>query len=516
MTDPAPSPDTIDRLRLAVGKQYEVRGMVGRGGFAEVYEVWDRELERRLAVKVLRPDVAWTSGMLQRFKEESRAVARLQHPHVLPIHFVGEGEGLVYYAMPFVEGQSLGDLLRRSGPMPPERALAIAVPVLQALSHAHQQGLVHRDIKPDNVMIERASGRPVLVDFGIAKRLDAEGGLTQTGFVVGTPHYMSPEQALGQRDVDARSDLYAMGAVLYQMLTGAPPFDGDSSQEIVGKHIAEPPPAAADVNGKVPRWFSNVITRSLQKKPGDRFQSAAMMLDALQAGTSTGVADARTELVQSAERDRRTEPTDRPGTRSPRRRRWPWVALLMLVVGAGGYVVSSRPRLEFENRLMHPVRVTAAEREWTIEPGDRLAAPLARGRAFVAAWTMVRPANQGGEPLGVEVSGTVNLARPRGRVRATAHAGAEDGAFFAPLLTNNTGRPLTVVVNAGLRGSTPCHCVVPPGATRMPIGYYPLFQNSTVRVRDPQGRTAAFTGLGADVDRRSGVVGLRFEAADLR
>jgi hypothetical protein len=114
------------------------------------------------------------------------------------------------------------------------------------------------------------------------------------------------------------------------------------------------------------------------------------------------------------------------------------------------------------------------------------------------------------------VSGTVNLARPRGRVRATAHAGAEDGAFFAPLLTNNTGRPLTVVVNAGLRGSTPCHCVVPPGATRMPIGYYPLFQNSTVRVRDPQGRTAAFTGLGADVNRRSGVVGLRFEAADLR
>jgi tRNA A-37 threonylcarbamoyl transferase component Bud32 len=528
-------PDTIVLLARALGAKYDVRRLVGQGGFAEVYEVWDKELERRLAVKVLRPDVAWTAGTVERFQRETRAAARLEHPNILPIHFVGEGEGLAYYAMPFVEGMSLGELLKRSGALPADRALAIIIPILDALDHAHRAGLLHRDVKPDNIMLDSARGRPLLVDFGIARRIDASSadagpGLTQTGLVIGTPHYMSPEQALGDPNLGPGSDLYSLGAVLFQMVTGSPPFDGESSQQIVGKHIAEPPPAAADVNPSVPRQLSDTILRCLAKQPNERFHSAAEVIRALEGGgpptnerMRASAAQAATELLVSGATDRRKDGTlesrkVRPSNR-PTVQRLSWIALAVvlpvLALGAGALYFRP-PQIVFENRLAGTVAVQVAGEERRLLPGGSLTVKLERGRPLALSWRLVRP-ETGDGALGVPVGDTLTVVHPNGRVRVSATASPRNRAYFAPLITNETGRPITITVNAGLAGALACHCTVPAGAVRMEIGYYPLFVNSTVRAEEAgTGRTATFRDLGPQVDAARGVVGLLFRQVDLR
>ena len=410
---------TMPSLAKALGPKYEVRRLVGAGGFAEVYEVWDKDLERRLAVKVLKPDVSWTAGTIERFQRETRAIARLEHPNILPIHFVGEGEGLVYYAMPFVDGMSLGDLLRRSGALPPDRALAIIIPVLDALDHAHRAGLLHRDIKPDNIMLDTARGRPLLVDFGIARRLDADAGagLTQTGLVVGTPHYMSPEQALGDPNLDKRSDLYSLGAVLFQMVTGTPPFDGESSQQIVGKHIADPPPAAHDVNPAVPIELSDVILRLLEKQAKDRFQSAGEVIAALESDkqpstmrSRASAAAAATELLVSGTTEKRRA-AGRSDGRTGKRRRLGWVVLAIgvLAIALGAAVLFRGPTLVFENRLGGTVTVQVAGEERRILPGGSFTLKLERGRRMDLAWQLV-------PQLGVGFGDTIAVADPRGKI----------------------------------------------------------------------------------------------------
>jgi len=532
--------DLRARLSRALGPKYDVRRLLGEGGFAQVYEVFDTDLQRRLAVKVLKPNLAWSAGMLERFRQECRSIARLSHPNILAIHFVGEGEGLVYYAMPFVEGEALSGVLRRAGALPPERALSILRPLLDALAHAHSQGLVHRDIKPDNVMLEASTGRPLLVDFGIAKRIDGEGHRTQTGFVVGTPQYMSPEQALGQGDLDARSDIYAVGAVLYQMVTGTPPFEGESSQEIVGKHLSEPAPIASARNARIPMWLSDVITRCLAKRPDERFQSAATLLDALNAGRESGSqepvsaervarklqSEEATVVLPSAEQTRggaRGEAAPSaprsgghgPAGRSPARR---FLPLLLVLGGLGAgtvwLVAGRRPVLVVENRLIEPIRVALAAETFEVPAGGSVERKLEGHEPAVAQWYLVRPTGPAGQPLGVELQGSLRALEAGGRMVRRVDAASGDRPVFAPLVTNGTTEPLAITVNAGTINAQACDCRVNPGVTRAKIGYYPLFLNSSVEARLSGGAVATFRDLASHVDRTSGSVGLRFESRD--
>ncbi len=547
--------DVQGALSRVLGAKYQVRQLLGEGGFAQVYEVWDTDLERRLAVKVLKPDIAWSAGMLDRFRQETRTIARLNHANILPIHFVGEGEGLTYYAMPFVEGESLATLLRRQGALSVDRSLAIIRPLLDALSHAHGQGLIHRDIKPDNIMLEASSGRPLLVDFGIAKRLDGAGHKTQTGFVVGTPQYMSPEQALGQGDVDARSDLYAIGAVLYQMVTGTPPFEGDTSQEIVGKHLSEPAPIATAKDARIPMWLSDVIVRCLAKRPAERFQSAAMLLDALSYGRSSGAQQAvsaervarqlqseeATALIPSAQRPAasgvvipppsaaptRASLADRPSRLStaespsrraaepPATRRWPIVMLVLAAIAVAAWLLTGRQAsLTLQNRLVEPVRLTLEGNSVEVPAGGQITARVRRGRPVVAEWNLVRPLGPDGTPMGVGVQGTLAFTPSAAEVRQEISAISGQTAVFAPLITNAGHSSVGIVVNPGISGTMDCRCQVRPGVVRAHIGYYPLFRNSGVEARNPQGARATFRNVGPQVERITGSVGLRFEDAN--
>ena len=270
-----------DRLIVAVGDHYLIEAELGRGGMAAVYCARDVRLNRLVAIKVLPPELAFNPSVRSRFLREAQMAAQLTHPNIVPIFSVDEREGLVFFIMAFVDGESLGKRIAREGRQSVDRVRDVVGQVADALDYAHRQGVVHRDIKPDNILIDRLSGRPLVTDFGIARAAAEEHRLTVTGMAVGTPAYMSPEQAMGDRDVDGRSDIYSLGIVAYQMTVGETPFKATNTPAMLMKHVSEPPPPIRTHRPDVPETLASAIERALAKKPEARWRSGAELRDAI-------------------------------------------------------------------------------------------------------------------------------------------------------------------------------------------------------------------------------------------
>ncbi len=261
----------IEQLRSAAGQRYDVEGFLVEGGMGAIYTARHRSLGSRVAIKVLPPEVASSAVRLARFKREAALAANLSHPNIVPIHIVEEHGSLVFFVMGFVDGETLRQRVERSGPLTPRATMRLVQEVAWALAHAHQRGIVHRDIKPDNILIERASDRAMVTDFGIAWATAGEGPGAE-GEVVGTARYMSPEQACGE-PVDARSDLYSLGATAFFALTGRAPFTAASVPALLAKHVSEPPPEVVALRPEVPAKLAALVNRCLKKNPDDRFPS---------------------------------------------------------------------------------------------------------------------------------------------------------------------------------------------------------------------------------------------------
>jgi serine/threonine-protein kinase len=328
-------PGSSDAVRTALAGRYQVERELGQGGMATVYLARDLKHHRQVAIKVLKPELAAQLGA-DRFLREIDTVAGLTHPHILPLHDSGKAAGFLYFVMPYVAGESLRDRLARERQLPVDEALQIAREVADALGHAHGHGVVHRDVNPANILLE--SGHAVVADFGIARAVTAAGGetLTETGTVVGTPAYMSPEQASGRSPLDSRSDLYSLGCVLYEMLAGQPPFTGPTAESVAHQHLTAVPRPVSELRPSVPASVVAVLQRALAKAPADRFSTAAQFAEALAHGD---VAYRHVAEMSTAPPVPEARPARRPAGPG---RRWRLAALLAGAVacaGAGAWVL---------------------------------------------------------------------------------------------------------------------------------------------------------------------------------
>ena len=289
------SPDASDQdaelrahVQRALAATYEVDQEIGRGGMGIVYRAKDKRLKRWVAIKLLPPELSFRRDVRSRFLREAETAAQLSHPNIVPIYSVDEVENLVFFVMACVDGDNLGTRLKNRGPLPVADVRRVLTEVADALSYAHSRGVIHRDIKPDNILMDGVDGRALVTDFGIARAASGDGDsarLTATGIAIGTPAYMSPEQASGDRDVDGRSDLYSLGIVAYQMLVGEPPFIGTTTPVLLVKHLAEAPVPVDQRRADIPPDLTATVMRLLQKSPEHRFQNATELVQALKTGT---------------------------------------------------------------------------------------------------------------------------------------------------------------------------------------------------------------------------------------
>ncbi len=357
--------DLSHRLTTALADRYRIERELGWGGMATVFLAEDLKHHRQVAIKVLDPEVAAAIGP-ERFLREIETVARLTHPHILPLHDTGVADGLLFYVMPYVEGESLRIRLTREKQLPVEDALRIACEVADALSYAHSCGVVHRDVKPENILLEE--GHAVVADFGIARAV-AVGAekLTATGIAVGTPAYMSPEQAAGGRDLDGRSDLYSLGCVLYEMLAGQPPFTGPTAESLAHQHLNVSPRPVTDLRPAVPAGVAAALQRALAKTPADRFNRVALFGEALGQREAEAVTPARV-----------------PAAPASRRHRARWLAPAAAVAIALVAMAAWQRWGPCEDRLGRGGHLPAARRAWILvaefdgPPGDTTLATAAR------------------------------------------------------------------------------------------------------------------------------------------
>jgi serine/threonine-protein kinase len=277
-----------DRVIAAIGTHYELEGEIGRGGMSVVYRARDLRLNRPVAIKVLPPELAHDAAIRARFTREAQTSAQLSHAHIVPIYDVGERDGIAYFVMALVTGGNLAAHLTREPRQPIEEVRRILTEVTDALAYAHLRGVIHRDVKPDNILLDRQTGRVMVTDFGIAWAMEAGARLTATGIAVGTPTYMSPEQAVGERALDGRSDIYSTGVLGYQMLTGRVPFEAGNTMALLLKHVTERPRPIAELRPDAPRALRDAIERAMTKAPEDRWPTASAMREALLSNDSLG------------------------------------------------------------------------------------------------------------------------------------------------------------------------------------------------------------------------------------
>src|SRR3954447_5070049 len=283
----------LDLVRESLAAEYEIIEELGRGGMAMVYRARDRQLDREVAIKVLPFSLAFDREFVERFQREARTSAKLEHPNIIPIYRVGKAGRIIYFVMKFLRGKPLSSVLGARGSLPPLEIRRTLAEVSRALAYAHKKEIVHRDIKPDNIMFDE-HGHAVVTDFGIAKAVSG-GKLTGTGMSIGTPHYMSPEQAKAQ-PLDGRSDIYSLGVVAYQCLTGSVPYDGEDSFSIGYKHITEPIPTPSLVTADERRLFE-VIKRMLMKDPFDRYQTCEELIASFQGQPIAATGAVRTSMA---------------------------------------------------------------------------------------------------------------------------------------------------------------------------------------------------------------------------